>query len=284
MEHEYLSNPAIEICLDYIDPGSEEKEVQALWENMIWTVFPARDHWMNQTKYKQGLTEPDYKVMKLVPSTTGWAPIDVLIIELKRVRENASLHTFNRVCSDLLDDHIAESTNPDGTTLFGAVGIGKHVQFYQRVLPRGELQSTHTKPLHLEYDVATVQQYFDHFKRNIPQSYTRTLQAPLAANSSAGSFTQVGVSSSYSSVEPIPDVSTESEAYGSSSFAGASQNQPPEQYYYVQDSNYFLYDQGSHIPQPGRPKNVWVLNENGWSDTGRTKQWRFWDGKNIRYE
>ncbi|KAF4637823.1 hypothetical protein G7Y89_g242 [Cudoniella acicularis] len=189
MEYNYMSNPAIKICLEQIEPGSTEKEVQNLWENTIWTTFPASDHWMNQTKYKQGATEPDNKVMKVIHYNAGWAPIDVLVVELKRLREDISFNAFNGVACNLLDDHMAESTNPAGTTLFGAVGIGTHVQFYQRKLPRGNLETRHPKPLHFEADATTIQEYFNHFKLNIPQALSDVpvtsssaglCQAPLA--------------------------------------------------------------------------------------------------------
>ena len=52
MEHNYTSSHAIPILLSHIEPGSTEKEVQALVENVLWTVFPAADDWVTLTKYK----------------------------------------------------------------------------------------------------------------------------------------------------------------------------------------------------------------------------------------
>src|SRR6266536_1611538 len=169
MEHNYLLNPAIKLCLEHIEPGSTEKEVQALVENIVWTAFPATDGWMNITKYKQGATELDNKTMKLIQFNTGWATIDVVVYEVKRDREDKSLKAFNRVASDLLDDHLGESTNLDNTTLFGAVGIRDYVQFYKKLLPRGNLMSLHSQPLHWETDAKAVQEFFNYFKVNIPR-------------------------------------------------------------------------------------------------------------------
>jgi hypothetical protein len=169
MEDDYSSNPAISLLCEQIEPGSKEQEVQALWESLLWTVFPATGHWITHTKYKQGATEPDNKVMKLIQYHTGWATMDVLAVELKRPREKVTLETFNTVARDLLDDHMSESNNPDGTTLFGAVGIGHHVVFYNKELPRGRLQTIQTRPFHLLTDAPKVQEYFDYYKLHIPQ-------------------------------------------------------------------------------------------------------------------
>lgn len=97
----------------------------------MWTVFPATDGWMNVTKYKQGAIEPDKKTMKLIQFTTSWATVNIVVYEAKCDCEDKSLKAFNRVASDLLDDHLGESTNPDNTTLFGAARIGDYVQSYK---------------------------------------------------------------------------------------------------------------------------------------------------------
>lgn len=94
---------------------------------------------------------------------------------------------------------------------------------------------------------------------------------------------------------------TRSSAYPSSSYPAGSSAYPGEsstqagpsqvsessqagneEYYYVHDKQYFLYDHGQHILQPGCPKNVWVFNKNGWSDSNG-KKWRYWDGKKVTY-
>ncbi|KAI9742590.1 MAG: hypothetical protein M1818_003731 [Claussenomyces sp. TS43310] len=53
-------------------------------------------------------------------------------------------------------------------------------------------------------------------------------------------------------------------------------------YYYVKDRQYFLYDAGKDVLQAHKPRNVWVLNEKGWTD-GNGMKWRYWDGKTIGY-
>src|ERR1700709_2493027 len=148
MEDNYLSNPAIQVYLEQIETGSKEKEVQALVENILWTVFPAHDGWSNLTKYKQGATEPDSKTMRVVHFNDGWATIDVLVGEVKRIMEDISMRAFNKVARDLLDDHMTETTNDNGTTLFGFVGKGFHVVFYKKVIPSGKLEALHQEPLH----------------------------------------------------------------------------------------------------------------------------------------
>ena len=167
MEHNYTLNPSIEILLDMIENGSKEKEVQALVENVLWTVYPAVDYWLNLTKYQQGATEPDDIVRKLISYTGGWAPIDVMMVELKRIKEDTSMKAFNSVADSLLDDHMAESTNPEGSTLFGMVGIGKHVVFYERVLPRHKLKLLVDRPLHWWDDYLTIQYWFNYTKEHV---------------------------------------------------------------------------------------------------------------------
>ncbi len=93
---------------EQIESGPKEQEVQAVWESLLWTVFPASDHWMTLTKYKQGATEPDNMVMKLVQYHVGWASVDVLKIELKRPREKVTIDAFNTIATNLLFDHMSE--------------------------------------------------------------------------------------------------------------------------------------------------------------------------------
>jgi hypothetical protein len=68
--------------------------------------------------------------------------IDVLAVELKRPQEKVTLDAFNTVACDLLDNHMSESNNPDGITLFGAISIGHYIVFYSKELPKGRLQTT----------------------------------------------------------------------------------------------------------------------------------------------
>ncbi|KAF8847837.1 hypothetical protein BDZ45DRAFT_681620 [Acephala macrosclerotiorum] len=145
----YITNPAIELCVQQIEDGSAEKYVQVTWENLLWTVFPASDQWLNQTKHADTIGEPDNKVMKIVQFMGGWAPVDVLVVELKRHSENVSRNAFNRHADNLLDDFMEQSSNADGTILFGAIGIGKNVQFYKKQLPRGRLEGLHPHPITL---------------------------------------------------------------------------------------------------------------------------------------
>jgi hypothetical protein len=68
--------------------------------------------------------------MKLVLYYGGWGTTNVLVVELKRDREDKSMKVFNRVARDLLNDHMGELANPSNTTLFRAVRIGAYVVFY----------------------------------------------------------------------------------------------------------------------------------------------------------
>jgi hypothetical protein len=170
MEHDYTLNHAVPILLGHIEPGSTEKEVQALVENVLWTVFPAADNWVNLTKYKQGATEPDNKTMKCIQYTGGWATVDVLMFEVKRLQEDTSMKAFIRVANNLLDDYMVESNNPDGSTLFGGVGIGFHVVFFEKVLPRHKLKIICERPLHWWDDALIIQPLFNWIKEHVPTS------------------------------------------------------------------------------------------------------------------
>jgi len=231
MEDDYSSNPAISLLCEQIERGSKEQEVQALWESLLWTVFPASSHWITLTKYKQGATEPDNKVMKLIQYHTGWATMDVLAVELKRPREKVTLDAFNTVARDLLDDHMSESNNPDGTTLFGAVGIGHHVVFYNKELPRGRLQATQTRPFHLLTDAPEVQGYFDYYKLHVPQWPSPDAApnpAPPLTGLSTSSTASYQVASSYQA--PASSYQAPASSYqapASSHQASASSHQAP---------------------------------------------------------
>ena len=167
-QYNYILNPSVKYWLELGGPGSEEKEVQGLVENVVWTVFTAAEGFTNVTKYKRGATEPDQKTMKLIQFIGGWAPVDLLMGELKREQEDKSGKAFDRVARDNLDDHLEESTNPNNTTLFGFVGIGDSVKFYKKLLPKGPLVQLHSNPLHWEFDAPSIQEKFEYFKVNIP--------------------------------------------------------------------------------------------------------------------
>jgi len=192
----------------------DRKGSASLVENILWTAFPAADHWMNLTKYKQGATEPDNKVMKLVHFQAGWAPVDLLMVEVKRESEGKSGKAFNRIAKDLLDDFMTESSNPDGTTLFGAVGIEAFVKFYKKVLPNGALESFHSDPLHLETDAKTVQEYFDFFKLNVPGAAAGGTGTTVSTSGYRATYTTPGSTtastSSYQTTYTTPGSTTAS--------------------------------------------------------------------------
>ena len=78
------------------------------------------------------------------------------MVEVKRESEGKSGNAFNQVARNLLNDFMKESSNPDGTTLFGAVGIVAFVKFYKKVLLDGALELFHLEPLYVETDVTTI--------------------------------------------------------------------------------------------------------------------------------
>jgi len=80
------------------------------------------------------------------------------------------MKAFTRVANNLLDDYMAESNNPDGSTLFGGVGLGFHVVFFEKVLPRNKLKIICERPLHWWDDAATIQPFFNWMKENVPTS------------------------------------------------------------------------------------------------------------------
>jgi len=149
-----------------VTPSSLEKESQALMENICWTVYPP-GQWSTVTKYKLDSTEPDNRVMYVQEISEEQLLVDVLMIEIKRWKETRTQSTYDVVCKQL-DNHMVQSNNPNGTTLFGAVVIGRHIQFYQKKLPKGKPRILNKEPLDLKHDAATCQVWFDYFKTNIP--------------------------------------------------------------------------------------------------------------------
>jgi len=175
--------------------------------------------------------------------------MDALIVELKRPREKISKKDFNEVLNSQLDDHIALSSNPTESVLFGAVGIGLHVQFYSRKLPRGHIHTRHSRPYHLLEDASYVQEIFDNIKSNVTQG----LYVPgLATEEPEISTAPTDLSTSYatassslapeSSTNPAPDAST---SYGATS-----------QYYLVREGVYYFSDNGNLEPLASCPESV----------------------------
>ncbi|KAI9736072.1 MAG: hypothetical protein M1818_006248 [Claussenomyces sp. TS43310] len=79
---------------------------------------------------------------------------------------------------------------------------------------------------------------------------------------------------------PVPDVYIEDKRVSQRSANPSA----IESYYYVKDKQYFLCDETrKHVLQSHKPKNIWVFNEKGWTDSNG-KSWRLWDGKDIIYE
>jgi hypothetical protein len=66
-------------------------------------------------------------IRKLLQYNTSWAPVNVLVVELKRLQEDVSKRAFDKVADSYLDDMFKESTNKKKTILFGAVGIGEYI-------------------------------------------------------------------------------------------------------------------------------------------------------------
>ncbi len=149
---------------------------------ILATVFPASDHWVNLTKYKQGATEPDVKTMKMLQYHAGWGHVDVLITEVKRITEKVTMRQFDDTSRTYLDDMMAESTNAPGSALFGLVGIGKHMMFYKKVLiPESKLIPLLDKPLHWWDDYTVSQQWCAYFKSHIPTMPPALAAAPRSA-------------------------------------------------------------------------------------------------------
>jgi hypothetical protein len=283
MEHNYMLNPAIAICVEYIENGSAEKEVQQLWDNMLITVFPAQDNWMFNSRYRGAASEPDNVIRKLLQYNAGWAPVDVLVVELKRLQEDVSKRAFDKVADSYLDDMFEESTNKKKTILFGAVGIGEHVQFYEYVLPKGPRTAMHSAPYHLIRDAQSVQQYFNYFKVNVAKSaqgpaLQATSGTPVSSVPSAGYGASSG--SGASSSAP-PATYTVSYGSGEASIPQRSESPSPtstghlpDRFIFVVDGEYWLNDNGNTTSTNRPGGEQWVYNEMGWKATNREFRWR----------
>jgi hypothetical protein len=107
----------------------------------------------------------------------------VLIVELKRPQEDISSKAFHRHADCDLDDFLRESENPDGTAMFGAIGLGTYVIFYKKVLPGGKMKPIHKAPYHLKENTAEIQELFDYFKEHACE-YNTANNTPAASGSS----------------------------------------------------------------------------------------------------
>ncbi|XMA20332.1 hypothetical protein WAI453_013123 [Rhynchosporium graminicola] len=103
---------------------------------------------------------------------------------------------------------------------------------------------------------------------SLTTSYGSSLAAPLAYTPQA----VPGYGSSSNSYSIVPAVASTPEASSSD-----------EPYYYVRDRVYYYHANGVSTRLADPPKNVWVLNENGWADTNRQKMWRYWDGRTTSF-
>jgi hypothetical protein len=57
----------------------------------------------------------------------------------------------------------------------------------------------------------------------------------------------------------------------------------PEKFIYVKDGQYYQNDDLNFTPLPACPEKEWVYHKGGWKDTGRTKKWRWKDGRTASY-
>lgn len=105
--------------------------------------------------------------------------------------------------------------------------------------------------------------------------FSHALAVPECGSSPTSCFVAPVASSTYA-VVPAGLLS-----YASQSTTHTSS--PDEPYYYVQDRVHYYYANGTSTRLADRPKNVWVLNENGWADTNRQKKWRYWDGRTVSF-
>lgn len=268
MEDNYLLNPMVHILHSQVEHGSTENYTQALVENILWTEFPAQKGWSTVTKHRQGATEPDNKVMKIIHYNAGPSPRDVIMVEVKRGKDNLQLKHFNDVATTQLADHMSESVNPVGSKLFGVVVIGTYIAFYDAILEQSgaprNVRLLYQEFFEIILDAGKIQEFWNHVKENIP------------GDPSALPMGTIATVPSYSPAGPPAGTSVAS--------AGPSQDVLPAQYYYVQDELFYYSNNGSITHLSSRPRDVWIYHRLGWSATGRTKKWRKWDGRHDTYE
>jgi len=105
----------------------------------------------------------------------------------------------------------------------------------------------------------------------------------MAQYSSTSRGNAVGYTAQYSL--PSGGNSSTSAAGPSTNFPQSSINNTSTQapYYFVRDKIYYYFANGENTILSERPKNVWVFNENGWSQSSQGQKWRFWDGRSVSY-
>ncbi|KAL4792657.1 hypothetical protein BDV19DRAFT_391962 [Aspergillus venezuelensis] len=135
------SLPSYHMGVEYIRPDSHEEPVQNLWQIIATTWFPAA------AGYRYGFKAPilnndnmpDIIVIQIQPQAghqnpdprnpNDWTERQIMLIECKRPSLDTPGGWHNTIDGQFEDD-CSQTLNPS-QRIFGAVAIGRRVQFFQ---------------------------------------------------------------------------------------------------------------------------------------------------------
>ena len=132
MSSTYLDIQSVNYLINAIEPDSLEGPVQSAWANILGKGgFFDEDCYAIETNRRRETQYPDVIVIRIIEFMTGPAPVDILMVECKRPRRNATVWHFDELANAQLDCQLTETPNSSGF-VFGAAEIGRQVRFYEK--------------------------------------------------------------------------------------------------------------------------------------------------------
>ncbi|KAI9773291.1 MAG: hypothetical protein M1839_002151 [Geoglossum umbratile] len=168
MSSTYLDIKSVNYLINAITPDSLEGPVQSAWANILGKGrFFNEDSYAIETNRQRETQYPDVIVIQIIEFPAGIAPVDILMVECKRPRRNATVWHFDELANAQLDCQLTETPNASGF-VFGAAAIGREVRFYEK------FDKQEPVPLHNGvYDILTnardVEWWLDYMMRTGPR-------------------------------------------------------------------------------------------------------------------
>lgn len=163
MDEQYMPGGAMEV--DEVTANSTESHVSAAWKTILACVFRRFEGWaVNQEHNVSGGL--DMKVSRKVGRTT----LNFFVLELKGAAQSTSPGSLTTY-EEQLKRYLLDLVDTKSGLLWGALCIGKKVQFYQlqKTDDKGEgyLDSMHEGMLRIDRQPQTVIQWLQHIKGQV---------------------------------------------------------------------------------------------------------------------
>jgi hypothetical protein len=163
MDEEYMPGGAMEV--DQITADSTESHVSAAWTTILACVFSRWEGWAVNQEHNVPRGRLDMKVSHKVGRTT----LNFFVLELKGAAQSTGQGSLSRY-EDQLKRYLLALGNTDDELLWGALCVGKNVQFYQlQKTEEGEgyLDSMHEGMLRIDRQPQTVTQWLQYIKGQV---------------------------------------------------------------------------------------------------------------------